>query len=38
MFEACPRDDLSQMESLENRIVNLPSSAALGMESPTGAH
>jgi perosamine synthetase len=37
MFEACPRDDLSQMESLENRIVNLPSSAALGMEGPTAA-
>lgn len=35
MFQNCPRDDLSQMEALEGRIINLPSSPILGM-GPSG--
>lgn len=31
MFENCPRDDLRQMEALEGRIINLPSSPILAM-------
>ena len=30
MFEDCPRMDLSIAESLERRIINIPSSAFLG--------
>lgn len=30
MFEHCPRMDLSTVESLERRIINIPSSARLG--------
>ncbi len=30
MFESCPRMDLSIAESLERRIINIPSGAALG--------
>lgn len=30
MYEACPRMDLSVAESLERRLVNIPSSAILG--------
>jgi perosamine synthetase len=30
MFQACPRMDLSTAESLEQRIINIPSSARLG--------
>lgn len=29
MYVDCPRDDLSTAEALENRVINLPSSAAL---------
>jgi perosamine synthetase len=32
MFRDCPRDDLSVAESIERRLVNLPSSAALAMD------
>ena len=32
MFRDCPRDDLSVAESVEQRLVNLPSSAALAMD------
>jgi perosamine synthetase len=32
MFRDCPRDDLSIAESIERRLVNLPSSAALTMD------
>jgi perosamine synthetase len=31
MYAKCPRDDLSVSESIERRLVNLPSSAALEM-------
>lgn len=31
MFKDCPRSDLSMAESIERRLVNLPSSAMLGM-------
>ena len=31
MFAECPRDDLSVSESIERRLVNLPSSPVLGM-------
>lgn len=34
MFRDCPRDDLSVAESTEMRLVNLPSSPALVMDSP----
>ena len=30
MFQSCPRMDLSTAESLERRIINIPSSAKLG--------
>jgi perosamine synthetase len=30
MYRACPRMDLSAAESLEKRLINIPSSAALG--------
>ncbi|MDA3832334.1 MAG: LegC family aminotransferase [Spirochaetales bacterium] len=30
MFEACPRMDLSMAESLERRLINIPSSVLLG--------
>jgi len=30
MYSSCPADDLSVAESLEQRIINLPSSASLG--------
>jgi perosamine synthetase len=33
MHRDCPRMDLSQAESLEKRVINLPSSAALGVLS-----
>lgn len=33
MYRDCPRGDLSMSESLERRLVNLPSSAALGMNA-----
>lgn len=38
MFRDCPRMDLSTAESLERRIVNIPSSARLGepYDSPAG--
>ena len=29
MYEACPRMDLSVAESIERRLVNIPSSASL---------
>ncbi|HVV80402.1 MAG TPA: LegC family aminotransferase [Pseudolabrys sp.] len=32
MFESCPRDDLTVSESVARRLVNLPSSAVLGMQ------
>ena len=32
MFRDCPRDDLSVAESIEERLVNLPSSAALAAD------
>lgn len=35
MYETCPRMDLSTAESLERRLINLPSSAVLG--SPDAA-
>jgi perosamine synthetase len=31
MFKDSPRDDLSDAESIERRLINLPSSAALGL-------
>lgn len=31
MYAACPRSDLSVAESLERRIINIPSSAGLGL-------
>jgi perosamine synthetase len=31
MFRDCPRDDLTVVESIARRLVNLPSSAALGI-------
>ncbi|MGM4906770.1 LegC family aminotransferase [Tardiphaga sp. 866_E4_N2_1] len=37
MYRDCPRSDLSQMESLENRIINLPSSAILGLRGSAPA-
>ena len=33
MFGDCPRDDLSVSESIARRLINLPSSAVLGMEN-----
>src|SRR5205085_5437877 len=36
MYKDCPRMDLSEAEALENRIVNLPSSAILGMDAADG--
>jgi perosamine synthetase len=33
MFGDCPRDDLSVSESIARRLINLPSSAALGMDN-----
>jgi perosamine synthetase len=32
MFESCPRSDLTVSESIARRLVNLPSSAVLGMQ------
>jgi perosamine synthetase len=32
MFKDCPRMDLSVAESLERRLINIPSSASLGVE------
>jgi perosamine synthetase len=33
MYAHCPRDDLSVSESIERRLVNVPSSAVLGMNA-----
>lgn len=33
-YRACPRMDLPVAESLERRLINLPSSAQLGMDGP----
>ena len=33
MYQSCPRMELAEAEALEARIVNLPSSAVLGMKA-----